>query len=333
MLEAGPRQRLSAPQLIEGHALAALVDFLHRRGILDDLAKGRTTGAIARRNRFSGERLELALEAVAARTDILRRAGKSYRLARGYARYESLGHLLDKYLGAFGPCLLDPGRALSRRAAGAAARLVDRKRHAAAFSRIEPVSSPTIRALIREFNLSPLLELGCGPASELIGAALDSPSFRGIGVEANTHMVKTGKSRIAAHAVEKRVRICQADCRRLAAAIPAPVRRQVRGLLASSYLNELFDSELEAAGFLRQVKRLFPGAMMIIRDYYGSLRSRRRSRPGAIVHDIAQLVSRQGVPPSHHAGWRRIYRSAGCRLVRHIEGAGPVPWFIDVVIL
>ena len=74
---------------------------------------------------------------------------------------------------------------------------------------------------------------------------------------------------------------------------------------------------------------------MILCDYYGRLgkvRQRSAEFKRTLIHDVAQIVSGQGVPPSCLEGWREIYSRTSCTLVKAFEGRSEgLTWFIHVI--
>jgi hypothetical protein len=98
--------------------------------------------------------------------------------------------------------------------------------------------------------------------------------------------------------------------------------------------NELFGSGTNAAiAWLRRLRQAFPSRHLLIADYYGRLGtgSARLNRE-TWLHDYAQLISGQGVPPHDHQQWQEIYHSSGCRLMHVIEDVRTT-LFLHVVVL
>jgi hypothetical protein len=60
--------------------------------------------------------------------------------------------------------------------------------------------------------------------------------------------------------------------------------------------------------------------VLLIGDYYGQLGHRRPPRSHTLaMHDFAQVISGQGIPPPDLASWKQIYRAARCSLVHVIQ--------------
>lgn len=323
------RDRWGADDLVEAFSLASILDFLHASGLLDELDGG--VDAIARRRRIDPARLSMLLEYVARRTDVLVQRGGSFRVRAKYRHYEKLGHLLDKVTGAFGENLRRPELALHAGPPSRARGAVNRERHADAFSRIAARPSVVLQQLIAAHGVECVLELGCGPATELIAAARANPRFEAVGIDSNRRLLSIARRRAVAADVAERIQLLEGDATRAATLLKRVRRARVGAILASSLFNELFDDTEAAPRLLRSLSRSFPAKLLFVRDYYGTLGTRRAGEPAALLHDALQLLSRQGVPPSTFRQWSALYAAAGCRVLRRIEGDGPIRWFVHVV--
>jgi hypothetical protein len=95
----------------------------------------------------------------------------------------------------------------------------------------------------------------------------------------------------------------------------------VCAVTACNVANEMFtDGYSRAVDWLRGLRKALPGRPLLIDEYYGRLgKQKGRAHRETLLHDYAQLISGQGVPPASAAEWRTIYKRAGCRLVHIIE--------------
>jgi hypothetical protein len=122
--------------------------------------------------------------------------------------------------------------------------------------------------------------------------------------------------------IGKRVRFLNADGTRLHEEIPASVTSQVQSITCCNFVNEMFaHGERQAINWFRELRKKFPGRPLLNCDYYGRLgqnRNRKLQRE-TLLHDYAQLISGQGIPPATMAQWGSIYSKSGCRLVHVIE--------------
>ena len=182
-------------------------------------------------------------------------------------------------------------------------------------------------------GLRSVLDLGCGPADLLIALARTDPGFRGFGVEAHRPMCARARAAVREAGVAGRVRVILGDARRPARAVPAPVAARVEAVVASQFVNEMFGAGPAAAvSWLRALRRLLPGRWLVVADYYGRLGSGQPADTMTLVHDHAQLLSGQGIPPAHRRDWAALYERAGSRLVHALED-GSSTRFIHLVAL
>jgi SAM-dependent methyltransferase len=298
--------------------LSEAVTALHEAKVLASLHRPTTAEDVARKHGFDAVILRGTLDYIAARTDLVRKtSGDQFTATRGYSPQSRF--LLEMY----GLAYRKNTRALTRlmRLPSRAAHIVDRERHARAFQAAGPATLGSTGLLIRQLRLNHILDLGCGPARMLIGLALEDPQFTGWGVEVNPTTCQAARANIRHARVGGRVRVIRGDARRIASALPAEVLGRVRAVSASQLANEMFATGPSGAvSWLRRLRRVLPGRLCVIADYYGRLGSRIRPvHRETLLHDYAQLISGQGVPPANVKAWQAIYREAGCRLVHVLE--------------
>jgi SAM-dependent methyltransferase len=301
--------------LVEAYQLARAV------GVLNDLQvfesqKPFTAKRLATKHHLDAALLAGVLEYVALRTQLLRRTTIGQFVAtRNNSRF-----LIDLYTGAYG-CTADHLAQILRAPARAAAS-VDRVRYARAFASVDSAAQGILPDVVVALGFNNTLDLGCGNGDLLLELARRDSSFVGWGIDSNPAMLKVARARLRDARAGKRVRLLEADCVRLRETIPANVRSQAESLSCCNFVNEMFASgERQAVKWFRELRQLFPGRPLLICDYYGRLgRTKgRKLQREALLHDYAQLISGQGVPPATIAGWRSIYAKAGCRLVHAIE--------------
>jgi SAM-dependent methyltransferase len=303
--------------LVEAFQLAHAVAALHDLGLFAVLQRPTTAAELAARYKLDAGLLRGLLEYVAARTELLRKTGARFVTTRDYtgeARF-----LLDLYAGAYGgnaaqlaKLLRDPARA---------PRAVDHTRHARAFDAVDAAPLGFLPELIRRLELNHVLDLGCGNGAVLLELAGHDADFVGWGLDLNPAMCRVARTRLRAARLDRRVRILQGDCTRLRSALPAEVRAQVRAVTASNVANEMFAAgHARAVAWLRSMRKALPDRPLLLADYYGRLGQKtRRPARETLLHDYAQLISGQGVPPATAAEWRSIYARAGCQLVHVVE--------------
>lgn len=313
--------RHSVATAIEGHYLVMAIEALEHEGVLDALARGEPLDAIAAARGHDLRVLRGLVEFVAARSDRLDGApgyapsGDTPAPGGGAAA----APLLDLYVGAFGPCLSRLSSTLRSPSRGG--QHVDERRHAAAFAHDGAGVPPIFGALVRELQIRTLLELGCGGGALLANLASDR-DFRGIGVDINPHAVEAARRRATQHGVTDRLTFVCGEMLDAAAKLSPEQRSSVDALFASSVLNGYFGWDGPTADqALARMGALFPNRIFIIADYYGRLGLDAGGHRLGLgwVHDVAQLISGQGVPPRDQAAWQAIYDRAGCTLIRAFD--------------
>ena len=305
--------------LVEAFQLSHAVAALHDLQIFAALMKPATTEELSARYSLDACLLGGMLEYVAARTDLLRKSGERFVTAPGYSARSHF--LLDLYAGAYGGNAAQLAKLL--RDPSLAPKVVNRVRYARAFDTVEGLTPDFLPEIIRRLELNHVLDLGCGNAAMLLELAGQDSEFLGWGVELHTAMCRAAKAKIRAAGLGKRVQVLKGDCRNLSSVVPTKVLAMVRAVTACNIANEMFtEGHSRAIAWLRDIRKVLPGRTLLIDDYYGRLghkKKKGRISRETLLHDYAQLISGQGVPPPSAAEWRSIYSRAQCRLVHIIE--------------
>jgi len=323
--------------VIEGFYTAHAVWALHRLGALSPLAAGANPSELAGQLGCDAPLLVALVEYVHQTTDLLDLDGDRYSVAAPYRGYNALGFHLDKFIGAYGPAVAEildllhaPGRGPALRNSDALARAFAR--------RVAHRPSLTLR-LLRTWDVSSLLDLGCGAGTLLVELAESDPTFRGWGVDASRQMVDAATERVRLAGLGDRVQITEGDVRTMDEAVTRGIASAgVSAVYGRSLLNEFFaDGGRGATEVLTALRRLLPGRLLFVEDYYGHLTHGRGPDPAhqhTMLQDLAQVVSGQGVPPPDLASWARIYAAAGCGLLKVYEGDNDgIRWFVHVLAL
>ena len=307
----------STDELAETFQLAHAVSALHEMGILASLEKPRTVQEISQQYRTDATMLKGILDYVAARTNLLRKVGPTFVSTRHYS--SAARFLLDLYIGAYGANAAQLPRIL--RKPSTAATLVDHVKYANAFHNAGDSVLGALVQIIVQLNLNHVLDLGCGPAALLIALARKDRHLVGWGVEVNPAMHRLARTRIRDAQLSTRIRVYQGDCRQLPSVLPSRVLKKVGVVVASHVANEMFrDGQTTAVAWLRQIHRAFPGRLLLIADYYGRLgQTKAPLHRETLLHDYAQLISGQGIPPSDASLWGKVYSRSNCRLLHIIE--------------
>jgi SAM-dependent methyltransferase len=327
--------RLGAIEIAEGFYVSHIVYHFHRQGILERLREPASATCIAAEQGYDAYRLQALLDYVSQRTDVLLRAGPgSYALNPDYAPYQRLAFHLDKFIGAYGPLLDNLDECLRPSAPGT--RRVDEQALARAFGAVGNAGVITETEIIRSWNVHSLLDLGCGPGALLVELASRDPDFHGFGVDRSTDMCRLAAERVRQTGLGDAIRILHAEVEDVGAYADLANSRPLDALHCKSLLNEFFEKSSERAVRLLESLRLsFGGRLLFVADYYGRLTWDEPvddAYAHTLVHDVAQLLSGQGVPPPSLAGWHELYARAGTSLLHAYEGdADGIAWFIHVI--
>lgn len=321
--------------LVEGFALANVIDALQTTGILDELTQWRTIKDLAHTADLNPEILSVVLEYACTRTDIVEKnqEDRRYRLTPRYENRVWLTYLLDQYLGAYRQNMNDLPSILRDPGLGVA--LKNEERHAAAFRRVELSGFPELVHIIAQIGFTGILDIGCGNAGLLTSLARVNPAFRGWGMDANPHMCAEATARVEDLGLSDRIMIVHGDVRSGPPAVAEEDEANIQAVTASSLLNEFFGSGIDrAVEWVSAVRTKFPGRVLLVADYYGSLGNADflPSRHGCL-HDFVQCLSGQGIPPDTAKDWEEIYERSGCDLIQSIELPGEIRRFIHLVSL
>lgn len=310
-----PGARWSVAELVEAFHLAYAADFVVATGLLDGTE--RPAAVLAARAGVDPTLLAALLELLAGRTDLVARGPQGFKEGPGLGPVAAA--TIDQYVGAYGPNAAALGDVLAAPDRGRD--LVDRDRHAMAFTRAPGPAAVLLPDLLARLGLGDVLDLGCGTGELLVTLAAGDPRFRGWGVDANPEMVRTAEERRRRCGVDDaRVRFFVGDVREPAGWGPPDVLEGVRTVVAASLVNELFHPDASTAvRWLERWREALPGRVLVVVDYYGALGHTSDPPPARAVHDWIQLLSSQGVPPPDLDGWEAVYRAAGCSLLHAVE--------------
>jgi SAM-dependent methyltransferase len=323
--------------LVEAYQLARAVAVLNDLDVFE-WTKPFSVKQMAAKNGVDETLLAGVLEYVALRTELLRRTVRGqFVVSKNNSRF-----LIDLYTGAYGGTANQLGEIL--RDPKLAPASIDRLRYARAFESIDSAALGVLPDVISALDFNYTIDVGCGSGDLLLELARRNSSFVGWGIDSNPAMLKIARARLRIGAqasspagfrkqIGRRVRFLKADGARLREEIPANVRSQIQSVTCCNFSNELFaEGERQAIDWFRELHELFPGRPLLNCDYYGRLgrtRNRKQQRE-TLLHDYAQLISGQGIPPATLAQWRSIYRRAGCHLVHAIEDTSTTR-FIHIV--
>lgn len=322
-------------EIIEGFYLAHIVTHFYRQGIFAQLTGQRDVSDIAREFGYDEELFDALMDFLYQTTDILIRNRRGYYLINPkYEHYYFLGFQFDKFIGSYGPALAQLEQSLRSETLGR--QLVNRQVEAAAYHTISSPPNPVVRQTIQDLKLHSLLDLGCGPATLLTELCELDPMFQAWGIDESAEMCKVARERIGKLHLTKRVRIIHGDARNLGSYFRPHIRQSIEALQSKGLFNELFRHGNEGAiKYLRKLKNWFPGRLLFIVDYYGKLTRVPNAGPKyrhTLIHDVIQVITAQGVPPSDLAGWAKVYDASGCSIEHAFEGDSQgIEWFVHLV--
>jgi len=291
---------------------------------------------VARNTRLDPKLVKLLLDFVSQKSSIIERKANGGYYIKDQDNYSRVfWHNLEKYVGAYGPCLeaLKDGSASMKKVHAA----VDRSILAMSYARCEFPSNPMLADILFQNRIHNLLDIGCGTASLLVTLGVRDKNFLGWGLDLNKEMCRLARNRIHQAGLAKRIRIIHGDGRHASQFVPDPMVKRIAALSASSILNSFLGGKRNnrAISFLSSLKQRFPNRLLFVADYYGKLgssSSRADHCPETMVHDLVQAISGQGIPPPSLRGWLQIYRGADCKLLHAVEGRNNgIDWFIHVV--
>lgn len=308
--------------LFEGYFAVRALHSLHRTGVLEELATPRTAEQIGGSLGLDPVWLGPVLTFVAGRTTVVEQLDDG-RYRAPTRSYEELGFLIDKFVGAYGPCLdLDrpsPEAVDGSILAGAFERVTTERR-------ASTHGPSTTTLLLEQLGVATdVVDLGCGSGGVLHELAARDPAFRGIGVDQNPSMCAAARTSLADTGLDRRVEIYEGDAVAMLAALPSSRRETVTALHGRSFFNACFGSGIDAAGaVVGEIRRAFPGRLLLVDDYYGELSADDAevavgSRRWAAIQDVVQAWSGQGVPPADRRAWAVVYALGGARLLHAYE--------------
>jgi SAM-dependent methyltransferase len=328
-------KRLDVYKIIEGFYVGHIVYYFHQQKLFERLTAACHPWNLAEELDYDKELFSALIEFLFQATDLLSRNRKGeYLLQPRYRRYYALGFQLDKFIGTYGPPVAHLHESLQSLTLGRP--LVDRQVQAQAYERLDAPVLPLMKELLQDMGVHSLLDLGCGPAHLLRELAAADATFQGWGIDASPSMCKAAVDILAHTGFSHRVRILHGDARAVGQLLTVQERVSIDALHCKGLFNELFrNGNAAAVECLVNFRMLFPGRPILIVEYYGKL-TQLPVIPEyylhTVLHDVAQVVSAQGIPPPDRHGWADVYYAAGCRFEHAYEGeANGIQWFIHRV--
>lgn len=302
---------------IEGYYTCAILDALHNAGLLIHLKSPCTALKLAKISNTDVHMLAPLLTYLCGSGECLSYdpSNKTYCIHPSYVNDPMSAHLLDQYIGAYGPCLAALDHLLREPSSGGS--FVDHNRHAAAFIKASGAPQDLIDLILR-LKPGTVLDLGCGSAGLLRYLVETDLDMHGIGIDSNPMMLELAQNKINNN-TEDRLQFYTCEVLNIEEIMSANTRDDVDLIVAQSLANEFF-ADKTIDDFLIGLSSAFPNRLLILADYYGCLSEdaplfASDQRRGAL-HDVAQLLSGQGIPPNSLEDWQNIYARTGCTLLK-----------------
>jgi SAM-dependent methyltransferase len=308
-------------ELLSYHAAAELLYGLAHARVLDVLRTPRTARQIAADLDLKPELLGYVLNFLVDRTDIIQRRRGRYVLTAAYATTDAWFGVLEKLVGAYGQAFRSPN------VLRGAAATIDHLALARAYQ--HDAESHIVVDTVRALSPRGFLDLGCGRGRLLVAICSDSATY-GYGIDANLTMCHAARTSVRAAGLARRVRIHHGAAMTATRLLNSEDRARIDVIHAGSLLNAHMADDAVVVALLNRLAHRFPDRLLVVVDYL----SASISTPARYTQltDLTQLLTGQGIPPSTHARWARLYRAAGARIVSASEGRSfDLRWFIHLV--
>ncbi len=306
------------------YAIEVLVQ-LHRCGVLTALGQPGSVEHLAQSLKLQSGHLAALLDFLARTTDIVKR-DRQGRYGIDAPKIPEIVFQIEKFAAAYGPAVRQLSDTLFSGARGVGVHgAIDERALSRAFAEVG--ADRVMKEIATQTGLKCLLDLGCGSAQLLIELAAEDREFRGIGFDTSGEMCRLARKRSRMAGVDARIKIYKGDGRSFGSKLSQRSLRSIDAVHGRSFLNALFgNGNGEAVAVLRELGNLLPGRTAWFIDYYGELG--KSSRPLeecrlALLQDVAQIASGQGVPPADAKDWMRIYAAAGCEFSDAVQIQNP----------
>jgi len=340
-MEPVEESRATVIEVAEGYYLAKIAELAQQSGIFRRLAAGDNLALVASDLDFNCELLSKLLQYVAMRSNLLdcevADSGVRFIVNQSQADILCADHVIAQYIGGFGPCFEDLALILRQPSRGYS--FLDQARHAEAFSEnCVTGDNETIVALVKMLEVTNVFELGCGGGQLLCQLAQNNFQLRAIGIDSNPMMIDLARRNISQVSASDAIQVICGEATSATQYLTADRLDEVEMVIAVSVANAYFydGRNFAITKFLNYLRSAFPNRMMILSDYFGRLGSPvctdSHLWQRTLIHDVAQLVSGQGVPPASTEEWMAIYEETSCTLIKSYEAEGSgLAWFIHLI--
>jgi SAM-dependent methyltransferase len=337
--------RRTALDIVEGFYVAKVTEFFYSRGLFDRLRAGASAEDLCDEFGFDQAAISGLLEFICQRTSLLRReqaprprsVGRPtilYTFDALHGAYPQFGYHLRKFLGAYGAVLTNLSSCTVDPRLGP--KFVDQAAFGQALQQLDVPPNPVVCQIVQEVGVKSILELGCGTGQGLVAMAAADQRMKAVGIDQDPGTCALSMKRVLEGGFADRVQIICGDAANVAELSGDDRLRDVECVYARGFLNAMFwPSDERAVHCLSQLSTLYPGGLLMVEDYYGRLGSTDGPIDGdlqAVLQDVAQVLTGQGIPPPTRQGWATTYAKAGCNLFHAFEGhTNQLPWFVHLV--
>jgi len=168
---------------------------------------------------------------------------------------------------------------------------------------------PIATDILKQGNYSHVMDLGCGDGTFLRGLSQNDPGIKATGIDLSPVAVADGNQKAAQQGLADRVRLFALDISKI-----TEVSDDIKGVQATTVffvLHELlYSGEDRVIAFLKDYRRLFPTAPLIVFEAIRPSDEAMRRKPGAAIyyhyfHDLSHQR------PTNREHWRELFAKGG----------------------
>lgn len=180
---------------------------------------------------------------------------------------------------------------------------------------------PIATDILKRGNYRHVMDLGCGDGTFLRGLVQSDPAIKATGIDLSPVAVADGNEKAEREGTADRVQLFALDISKI-----MELSDDIKGVQATTVffvLHELlYSGEDRVINFLKDYRRLFPNAPLIVFEAIRPSDETMRKRPGAAIyyhyfHDLSHQK------PTNRAHWRELFTKSGFASIeeRYLEYA------------
>ncbi len=168
---------------------------------------------------------------------------------------------------------------------------------------------PIATDILKQGNYTHVMDLGCGDGTFLRGLSQNQPGIKATGIDLSPVAVADGNQKASQEGLSERVRLFALDISKI-----TEVSDDIKGVQATTVffvLHELlYSGEDRVIAFLKDYRRLFPTAPLIVFEAIRPADEAMRRKPGAAIyyhyfHDLSHQR------PTNREHWRDLFAKGG----------------------